>query len=333
MYNVPVHVWVPFATINFRGNAELWFQSYEEHHSVGTWPELCVAINQKFGRDLHHNYMRDLLTIRQTSDVLEYASRFEQAKHRVLVHNKDMGEVFFVQKFLDGLKYNISNAISLHKPRTVDATLSLAIMQEKIVEATSRRFSPRAREYNRSAVKVNAPLNQGTYAQPSVAGTLPRNERNREEKQKFKWDNKYESLRAKRRVAGLCMKCGEPYSPQHRYPKQVGLHVVEELMELLQQEEQEDKDHDPASTDSEEEVLAISSCAAEGTQGQKTIRLQGLLHSKEILVLIDSGSYGTFVSQKLMTELKLQTTPIPQTMVRMADGSTVQCTQAVHDLS
>jgi hypothetical protein len=142
MYNVPVHVWVPFATINFRGNAELWFQSYEAQHSVGTWPELCVAINQKFGRDLHHNYMRDLLTIRQTSDVLEYAGRFEQAKHWVLVHNKDMGEVFFVQKFLDELKYNISNAISLHKPRTVDAALSLAIMQEEIVEATSRRFSP-----------------------------------------------------------------------------------------------------------------------------------------------------------------------------------------------
>jgi hypothetical protein len=41
---------------------------------------LCVAVNQKFGRDPHHNYMRDLLTIGQTSDVLEYAGRFEQAK-------------------------------------------------------------------------------------------------------------------------------------------------------------------------------------------------------------------------------------------------------------
>jgi hypothetical protein len=40
--------------------------------------------------------MRELLTISQTSHVLEYASRFEQAKHRVLVHNNDMGEVFFV---------------------------------------------------------------------------------------------------------------------------------------------------------------------------------------------------------------------------------------------
>jgi hypothetical protein len=97
MFNVPVHVWVPFATINFRGNAELWLQTYEAQHSIDSWAELCVAVEQKFGRDLHHNYMRDLLTIRQTSDVLEYSARFEQAKHRVLVHKKDMGEVFFVQ--------------------------------------------------------------------------------------------------------------------------------------------------------------------------------------------------------------------------------------------
>lgn len=131
MFNVPVHVWVPFATINFKGNAELWLQTYESQHSIGSWAELCVAVEQKFGRDLHHNYMRDMLTIRQTTDVLEYAARFEQAMHRVQTHNKNMGEVFFVQKFLDGLKYSISNVIALHKPRTVDAALSLAIMQKK----------------------------------------------------------------------------------------------------------------------------------------------------------------------------------------------------------
>jgi hypothetical protein len=91
MYNVPVEVWVSFATINFKGNAELWLQSYEAQHSIGSWAELCVAIEQKFGRDLQHNYMKDILAIKQTSDVLEYAARYEQAKHRVLMHNRNMG--------------------------------------------------------------------------------------------------------------------------------------------------------------------------------------------------------------------------------------------------
>jgi hypothetical protein len=43
--------------------------------------------------------MKDMLSIRQTTDVLEYADRFEQARHRVLVHNKEIDEVFFVQMF------------------------------------------------------------------------------------------------------------------------------------------------------------------------------------------------------------------------------------------
>lgn len=98
MFSVPPHLWAPLATISFRGNAMLWLQTYEAQHTVDNWHELCVAVDKKFGRDLYQNYMRDLLNIRQTQDVLEYANRFEQAKHRVLVHNRDLDEVFFFFK-------------------------------------------------------------------------------------------------------------------------------------------------------------------------------------------------------------------------------------------
>jgi hypothetical protein len=50
MYSVPPHVWVSFATINFKGNAELWSQTYEAQHTIGSWAELVVAVEQKFGR-------------------------------------------------------------------------------------------------------------------------------------------------------------------------------------------------------------------------------------------------------------------------------------------
>lgn len=147
----------------------LWFQTYETQQLVESWPELFVAIEQKYGRDLYQNDMKDLLSIRQTSDVLEYANRFDLAKHKVLVHNKDMGEVFFVQKFLDGLKYNISNVISLHRPRIVDVALSLALMQEEIVEASTKRFSPRTRESSRFPSKT---VSQPSPSNSPIAGLL-----------------------------------------------------------------------------------------------------------------------------------------------------------------
>jgi hypothetical protein len=260
MYNLPVHLWVPFATLNFENNASLWLQTYEAQHTIKSWPDLCVAVDQKFGRDLYQNYMRDILSIKQTSDVLEYAARFEQAKHRVLVHNRNIDDVYFVQKFLDGLKYNISNAIALHKPRTVDAALSLALMQEEMLEA-SRRFSSRTKEGSRfSSRSVTA------HAPVGVLGTPPADQTVSEKSTgKPRWDDKLAALRSARRAKGLCMKCGEPYSPQHRCHKQVPLHVLEEILELAQVENSAEAKSTTSGSDTKEELLSLSYNAAEGT--------------------------------------------------------------------
>ncbi|CAD6257974.1 unnamed protein product [Miscanthus lutarioriparius] len=37
-----------------------------------SWAELCIAVESKFGKDLYHNAMNDLLQIKQTADVQEY---------------------------------------------------------------------------------------------------------------------------------------------------------------------------------------------------------------------------------------------------------------------
>src|SRR6185437_16511717 len=94
--------------------------------------------------------------------------RFEQAKHRVLVHNPSIDDVFFVQKFLDGLRYNISNAITLHKPRTVDAVLSLALMQEELLEASNKRYHTKS---TRDGVKFRS--RPSTSSAAGVLGATP----------------------------------------------------------------------------------------------------------------------------------------------------------------
>jgi hypothetical protein len=49
--------------------------------------------------------------------------------------------------------------------------------------------------------------------------------------------SKFDSLRAQRRAKGECFKCGEKYSPTHKCPDKVQLHVLEEILESLQIEE------------------------------------------------------------------------------------------------
>ena len=119
---------------------ELWLQTYEAQHDIDSWAELCVAVDTKFSRDMYQNYMKDLLNIRQTGDLHEYYDNFYQAMHRVLVHNDKYDDVFFVMRFIDGLKLELRSAIQLHKPRTVDAAMTLALLQVDVLESANRRY-------------------------------------------------------------------------------------------------------------------------------------------------------------------------------------------------
>lgn len=60
--------------------------------------------------------------------------------HKVLVLNKSLDDVFFVSKFMQGLNPNIQAAIILHKPRTIDVALSLALMQANVLEIQTKPF-------------------------------------------------------------------------------------------------------------------------------------------------------------------------------------------------
>ena len=87
MFNVSVHRWAQYGTLHFKGHAALWLQTYEAQHGVDNWVDLCIAIESKFGKDLYHNSMQELLSIKQTSDVQDYYERFQTVMHKVLVHN------------------------------------------------------------------------------------------------------------------------------------------------------------------------------------------------------------------------------------------------------
>ena len=184
MYHIPMHLWSQFATIHFKGSAELWLQTYEAQHSDSdiSCAELCIAVESKFGKDLYHNAMHDLLQIKQTADVQEYYDRFQNAMHKVLVHNKSLDDVFFVSKFMQGLNPDIRSAIILHKPRTVDVALSLALMQASVLESPAKPFFKRQnRDFNRAQGR------QVSNPRPGIMGPIPNHAG---DEAKTKWDDK-----------------------------------------------------------------------------------------------------------------------------------------------
>jgi hypothetical protein len=111
----------------------------------------------------------------------------------------------------------------------------------------------------------------------------------------------------------------------HKCPEKVALHVLEEVMAAVQPDTIVEEVSDTTSEDSSdgEQVFALSNFAAAGVQGKKTIKLIGLVNNQQILILIDSGSSCTFISEKAVDTLRLAVTKVPSISVTVANGDTI----------
>ncbi|KAK1652704.1 hypothetical protein QYE76_070509 [Lolium multiflorum] len=322
LYAVDHETWATFAGMHFVGNAALWLQSYEAEHDVDNWEELCVAVHLKFGKNKHHKYLAALERCKQQGTIDQYYHKFEELRHKVLVHNKHYDEAFFVTKFINGLRRDIRLAIKLHNPLTVDAALTLTETQEELNEEIKPHYSSKFKAYSKTG-----------YPGRGMMGSTPDDHKKQDEKTVAKppWDEKMQALKAQRRARGECFRCGDKFQPGHRCTKTVPIHLVDELMEVLQlSSSEEDKDGDGSS--SEESLMHISQFALASTSHRKSIRLQAMIKGKQVLVMIDSGSCGSFISSAAVKQLGLQTEEAEPVTVQVANGATSQIKTAVSDV-
>ena len=189
--------------------------------------------------------------------------------------------------------------------------LLLALMQADVLESQPKYFVKRNyRDYNKYPGKPPPAATPGVLGAPPTAETKP------------KWEDKLATLRAQRRAQGLCMKCGEKWGHNHKCPDKVALHVLEEFMELLSEDSMPEQNTSDSSDD-EEAMFALSQSIAVGVSGKKTIKLHGIVKDQELLILIDSGSSYTFISDKMATALNCSLMPAPPIQVTVANGDKI----------
>lgn len=118
------------------------------------------------------------------------------------------------------------------------------------------------------------------------------------------------------------MKCGDKWNRTNKCPTTVPLHVLEELCDAVNTQDSSDDVNSNSSSD--EEVLSLSLEAMEGLQGKKTTRIQGLINKQEVLILIDSGSSSTFISNTATQKLGFAQQQAPGVTVTVADGGVLK---------
>lgn len=135
--------------------------------------------------------------------------------------------------------------------------------------------------------------------------------------------NKMTALRNYRRARGLCFKCGERWGHDHVSPLTVKLHVIEELLNLFSVEMFPDEGLSQAmNNETEEQVCHLSVHAATGQEAPSCLQIHGWLQGQEVVMLIDSGSFASFVAHHMLQSLE----PV---RVSVANGAELHCMQEI----
>ena len=137
-------------------------------------------------------------------------------------------------------------------------------------------------------------------------------------------EDKWGALRALRKAKGLCFICGERWGKDHLCKQEVQLHVVQEMIEILQNTEvteTEDVDQNASV-----HMISISAAALGSNSGKsaRTMQLKIQLHGHNYTFLMDSGSTHSFLHSLLQAELQ-GAVPMKPVSVRIANGDTVTC--------
>lgn len=306
-----------FASLNFTGSAATRLKTVQLRGRFQSWKQLHEAVCAHFDRDLYPLQMKQLENLRQTGPVQEYHVKFEQLAHSILLYNPSYDDVYFVTKFLGGLKEEIRAPITLHRPKDLAEASTLALLQE--TELSASRLKKSDKEFSKFSRPVYTDKSKSMLRSDELKCD------------KTASDASWVTLRAQRKEAGLCFRCGEKWTGKnHQCPKHVSLHVVQELLEALQiSTEDEEEENTPEPEYIEETVLAVS---ADGkpiassilSDSRQTIRFRGFIGKQEIIILLDSGSVRTFVSEQLVSSCALQITACDPMTFSTANGSPMQ---------
>lgn len=235
LWNTPSSLWISYASSLFEGAAARWLESVHRRVPQVSWEEFCRLLQSRFGRNLHQAILRKFFSINQTGSVEEYVERFSDLYDQFTAYENYPNTVHYVTRFMEGLKPSVRVAVGLQQPLDLDAGYQLAILHEELGAGSSTSSSISSR------LSTALPLPLPPVSAP--AGRIVEGRPVADSVRKTIGDDKWGALRAYRKAKGLWFVCGERWGKDHRYKQEVQLHVVQEMVEILQENSSSDSDN------------------------------------------------------------------------------------------
>ncbi|KAJ1416998.1 Retrotransposon gag domain [Sesbania bispinosa] len=286
--------------VALEGQALNWYQWWEEQAVVRSWEDFKTAALRRFQPGLAQNPFEPLLSIKQTGTVMEYRGQFEMVSAPL----RGADRIMLKGIFLNGLKEEIRAELKLGGFR----------WEEK----------KGWRDKEGSFVKIPGDSSRGKSMIPMGEKGGKSNSEPPGEKKLVEGRRLTQAELQERSRKGLCFKCGEKWGREHICKLRHYQLVLVEGQEDGEPAETEE-DGDPAETEEpilelENKTLQLSLKSKEGLTSRKSFKIKGTIGGREVLILIDSGATGNFISQPLVAELQLQVTKTPEYTVEMGNG-------------
>jgi hypothetical protein len=125
-----------------------------------------------------------------------------------------------------------------------------------------------------------------------------------------------EEIKAK----GLCFNCDSKYSKGHKCGEKKLFYI--DCEEEEEQEQEPSQDENVEESSSEELTPMISFNALAGIITPQTLKIEGYIKKKKVIVLIDSGSTHNFIHYKLAKYINCFVYTMPEFQVMIAYGGT-----------
>jgi hypothetical protein len=250
-------------------------------------------------------------------------------------YESEADPLYYAMRFVDGLKEEIKSMVKIQHPATLDAACALALVQEEAADSIKKKDHRRGdsgfnRSFSRFVVSGHAPV---MYDKPIVLPP-PDDKRTTEVARAGSAEDKMRALRQYRRARGLCDHCAEKWVNGHKCAPTVQLQAIQELMQLFPDDGSESTDSFQTSPDELDSQLymALSEAAILGVESAKSMKFVGKIQGHDMLILLDSGSFHTFLRAELASKLTGVTSLQKGLSVQVANGNQVSCKSQLQGL-
>jgi hypothetical protein len=293
LHNVPHTQKVRIASLYLEPNQFVWYRWLCSHKSLVTWTIFMEEMIAHYEDTRRNTFFSQLINLKQKGSVTEHIENFQRLNIKVT----NIPDEHLIDVFIGTLRDNIQHEVLLWEPKSLENAFRVERnVESKNMAMATRRTNPNIYREN------NAPSSKT----PQPTRLTPQQLEERKEK-------------------GLCFNCDSKYSKGHKCGEKKLFYIDCEEEEEQEQEQEPSQDENVEAISSEELTPTISCNALAGISTPQTLKIEGYIKKKKVIVLIDSGSTHNFIHYKLAKALNCFVYPAPEFQVMIADGGTINC--------